>query len=95
MDREGRLISCEHLGRQVSRIEVNGSMTVLASHFKGKRLNSPNDVVVKSDGTVWFTDPTYGIDADYEGFKAESEIGASHVYRLDPRTGDLSVVAVL
>lgn len=83
VDREGRLISCEHRGRCVSRTGHDGSRTVLASHFNGKRFNSPNDVVVKSDGSVWFSDPTYGIDSDYEGDRADSEIGASHVYRID------------
>ncbi|MBS7695650.1 MULTISPECIES: SMP-30/gluconolactonase/LRE family protein [unclassified Chelatococcus] len=82
VDREGRLISCEHRGRCVSRTEHDGSRTVLASHHEGKRLNSPNDVVVKSDGSIWFTDPTYGIDSEYEGDAAPSEIGGSHVYRL-------------
>lgn len=91
-DREGRLISCEHRGRAVSRIEHDGSRTVLADRWNGKRLNSPNDVVVKSDGSIWFTDPTYGIDSDYEGDKAASEIGASNVYRIDPVTGDVSAV---
>src|SRR5690606_23131962 len=66
---------------------------VLASHIDGRRLNSPNDVVVKGDGSIWFTDPSYGIDSDYEGDAAPSEIGASHVYRLDPSTGTLRVVA--
>lgn len=93
IDREGRLVSCEHLGRQVSRVEVDGSLTVLASHFQGKRLNSPNDVVVKSDGSIWFTDPTYGIDGHYEGDKANSEIGGSHVYRIDPQSGEVVAVA--
>jgi gluconolactonase len=83
VDREGRLVACEHSGRAVSRIELDGRRTVLADRFEGKRLNSPNDVVVKSDGSVWFTDPTYGIDGDYEGEAAESEIGASYVYRVD------------
>ena len=87
VDREGRLIACEHKSRSVSRIEHNGSSTVLASHWDGKRLNSPNDVVVAPDGAVWFTDPTYGIDSDYEGDAATSEIGASNVYRIDPVTG--------
>lgn len=86
VDHQGRLISCEHRGRCVSRIEHDGSYTVLASHWDGKRLNSPNDVVVASDGAIWFTDPTYGIDGDYEGDRAESEIGASFVYRIDPVT---------
>jgi len=93
MDREGRLVSCEHQGRQVSRVEIDGSVTTLASHYQGKRLNSPNDVVVKSDGSIWFTDPTYGIDGHYEGDKAISEINASHVYRIDPITLEVSVVA--
>ena len=93
LDREGRLISCEHLGRQVSRIEVDGSLTILASHYQGKRLNSPNDVIVKSDGSIWFTDPTYGIDGHYEGDKAASEVGGSHVYRIDPQSGDVVAVA--
>jgi gluconolactonase len=92
VDRQGRLISCEHRGRVVSRTEVDGSRTVLASHYEGKRLNSPNDVVVKSDGTIWFTDPTYGIDSEYEGDKSESEIGASYVYRFDPASGQIDKV---
>jgi gluconolactonase len=87
VDREGRLITCEHSGRRVSRTEHDGSITVIADRFDGKRLNSPNDVVVKSDGSIWFTDPSYGIDTDYEGDKAESEIGACYVYRVDPATG--------
>ena len=92
VDRQGRLVTCEHGGRRVSRTEHDGRVVTLASHYQGKRLNSPNDVVVKSDGSVWFTDPTYGIDSDYEGDKAESEIGASHVWRLDP-SGALAIVA--
>ncbi len=92
VDREGRLVSCEHRGRCISRTEHDGSRTVLASHFGGLRLNSPNDVVVKSDGTVWFTDPSYGIDSDYEGDAADSEIGACHVYRYDPADGSLAAV---
>ncbi|MDQ0467233.1 SMP-30/gluconolactonase/LRE family protein [Labrys wisconsinensis] len=93
VDREGRLVACEHRGRCVSRIEPDGSRTVLVSKFGAKRLNSPNDVVVKSDGSLWFTDPTYGIDSEYEGDAAESEIGASYVYRFDPRGKKLTVVA--
>ena len=92
-DREGRLVSCEHRGRRVSRTELDGSVTVLADRYKGKRLNSPNDVVVKSDGTIWFTDPPYGIMSDYEGKKSKSDIGANYVYRLDPASGALTVVA--
>lgn len=93
VDRDGRLVSCEHRGRRVTRTEPDGSITVLADRYDGKRLNSPNDVVVKSDGSVWFTDPPYGILSDYEGDKADSEIGASHVYRIDPSTGAMSIVA--
>ena len=93
LDREGRLVACEHLGRQVSRIEVDGSLTVLADRYQGKRLNSPNDVIVKSDGSIWFTDPTYGIDGHYEGDKADSEIGGSHVYRIDQDTAEVVAVA--
>ena len=84
VDRQGRLVSCEHLARRVTRTELDGSITVIADEFEGKRLNSPNDVVVKSDGSIWFTDPTYGILIDYEGGRAESEVGACHVYRVDP-----------
>jgi gluconolactonase len=91
-DRSGRLVTCEHGARRVTRTESDGSITVLASHYQGKRLNSPNDVVVKSDGTVWFTDPPYGIISDYEGHKAESELGACYVFRLDPQSGELSIV---
>ncbi|MDT3381490.1 SMP-30/gluconolactonase/LRE family protein [Labrys portucalensis] len=93
VDREGRLIACEHRGRCVSRIEHDGSRTILADKYEGKRLNSPNDAVVKSDGSIWFTDPTYGIDSEYEGDAAPSEIGASYVYRIPPRGGKLTAVA--
>lgn len=92
VDAHGRLIACEHLGRCVSRFEHDGTRTVLATHIDGKRLNSPNDVVVASDGAIWFTDPSYGIDSDYEGEIAVSEIGASHVYRTDPNTLVVSAV---
>lgn len=91
-DRQGRLVSCEHLTRQVTRTEHDGSITVLADRFEGKRFNSPNDVVVKSDDSIWFSDPTYGIDSDYEGLCQPAEIGGCHVYRLDPATGALSIV---
>jgi gluconolactonase len=93
VDRQGRLVSCEHGARQVTRTEPDGSVTVLADRYDGKRLNSPNDVVVHSDGSVWFTDPSYGIDSDYEGHRADSEIGACYVYRVRPSNGDLRVVA--
>jgi gluconolactonase len=91
-DRQGRLVSCEHGMRRVTRTEIDGSITVLADRFEGARLNSPNDVVVKSDGTIWFTDPTYGILSDYEGYRAEPEQATRNVYRLDPQTGVLSAV---
>ncbi len=93
VDRQGRLVSCEHRGRCVSRTEHDGSRTVIASHFEGRRLNSPNDVIVKSDGSIWFSDPSYGIDSDYEGDASPSEIGARQVYRVDGTTGAISVVA--
>lgn len=92
-DRQGRLITCEHGSRRVTRTEPDGRITILADRFEGKRLNSPNDVVVKSDGTIWFTDPPYGILTDYEGNKGPSEIGACNVYRLDPADGSLRIVA--
>jgi len=91
-DREGRLISCEHDARRVTRTELDGQITVLIDRFDGKPLNAPNDVVVAADGAVWFTDPGYGIDGPYEGHKAEAELGR-HVYRLDPARGRASVVA--
>ncbi len=93
VDREGRLVTCEHRGRRVTRTEHDGSITVLADNYNGKRLNSPNDAVVKSDGSIWFTDPPYGILIDYEGALAESEIGINHVYRIDGDSGALTVVA--
>ena len=83
-DREGRLVSCEHGARRVTRTEHDGSVTVIASHFDGKKLNSPNDVIVDSEGAIWFTDPDYGIISDYEGYRAESEIGRCNVYRVAP-----------
>lgn len=93
VDRSGRLVTCEHGGRRVSRTEFDGSVTSIADSYRGKPLNSPNDVVVKSDGSVWFTDPTYGIDTDYEGYKAESEQDGNFVYRVDPQSGEVRVVA--
>ena len=87
IDLEGRMVTCEHLTRRITRTEHDGSVTVLCDRFEGKRLNSPNDLVVKSDGSIWFTDPTYGIDTDYEGDYGAEEIGGSHVYRIDPQAG--------
>ncbi|MFI9844360.1 SMP-30/gluconolactonase/LRE family protein [Nonomuraea sp. NPDC051941] len=93
LDREGRLISCEHGNRRVTRTEHDGSITVIADRWEGKRLNSPNDVVVRSDGSIWFTDPPYGILSNYEGYAAAQEIDGCHVYRADPVTGEVRVVA--
>ena len=93
VDREGRLVSCEHLARRVTRTEHDGSITVIADRYRGMRLNSPNDVVVKSDGSIWFSDPSYGILIDYEGGRAESEIGECHVYRWDPDSQEIEAVA--
>jgi gluconolactonase len=92
LDRHGRLITCEQLTRRVTRTEHDGSITVVADRVAGKRFNSPNDVVVASDGAIWFSDPTYGIDSDYEGRRAASEIGQSRLYRVDPSDGSVHVV---
>jgi gluconolactonase len=92
LDDAGRVIAAEHGGRRISRLEHDGRWITLADRFEGKRFNSPNDVVQKRDGSIWFTDPTYGIDSHYEGHAAESEIDASNVYRLDPATGEVTAV---
>ncbi|CAN0603307.1 unnamed protein product, partial [Ectocarpus sp. 12 AP-2014] len=84
IDDAGRLISCEHLTRRVTRREHDGSITVIADQYLGKRLNSPNDVVVKSDGSIWFTDPPYGISSDYEGKIAPQEQEGCYVFRVEP-----------
>ena len=91
-DRQGRLVTCEHDARRVTRTEYDGTITVLMERFEGKRLNSPNDVVVKSDGSVWFTDPPFGILGYYEGHRATQEL-PTNLYRLDPETREASVVA--
>jgi len=93
VDRQGRLVSCEHGNRRVTRTEHDGTITVIADRFEGKRFNSPNDVVVRSDGSIWFTDPPYGIESDYEGHKSDPEIGGNYVYRADPSTGAVTKVA--
>lgn len=90
-DREGRLVTCEHGTRRVTRTEHDGSITVIADRHEGKRLNSPNDVIVASDGAIWFSDPHYGISTDYEGTRAEQELPCN-VYRADPRTGEVRAV---
>src|SRR4029077_18110778 len=92
IDREGRLITCEHGGRRVTRTELNGSITVIADKYNGKKLNSPNDVAVASDGSIWFTDPVYGIGGNYEGIKERPEQEKHNVYRVDPMTGDIKFV---
>lgn len=92
VDAQGRLVTCEHGARRVTRTELDGSVTVIADNDKGRRLNSPNDLVVKSDGSIWFTDPPYGILIDYEGGRAEGEIGNCNVYRVDPQSGQIAVV---
>ncbi len=92
-DRQGRLIACEHLGRRVVRFEYDGSITVLADRYEGKRLNSPNDVVCKSDGSIWFTDPPFGTYAFYEGEKVTPELPHTNVYRIDGQSGAVTLVA--
>ena len=92
VDNQGRLVTCEHLARRVSRTEINGKITVIADRYQGKRLNSPNDLVVKSDDSIWFTDPAYGIDTDYEGDKSPQEIDGCYVYRVDGKTGAIAAV---
>ena len=91
-DRQGRLVTCEHTGRRVTRTEHDGSISVLMDSFEGKPINSPNDVVVHSDGSVWFTDPGYGLLLNYEGQRAEAEL-PNRVYRLEPETGAATIVA--
>jgi gluconolactonase len=91
-DRQGRLVTCEHLTRRVTRTEPDGSITIIAERHKGKRLNSPNDVVVKSDDSIWFTDPSYGIMTEFEGSRSEQEQGGCYVYRVDPKTGEIATV---
>jgi gluconolactonase len=91
-DRAGRLVTCEHLTRRVTRTEYDGAITVICDRFAGKRLNSPNDVVVKSDGSIWFTDPQFGILSNYEGETAEPEL-PMNVYRVDGKSGAVTVVA--
>src|SRR5690606_17741492 len=91
-DRESRLISCEQMNRRVVRTEHDGSITVIADSYQGKPLNSPNDVVVRSDGSIWFTDPPNGITNDYEGRRAEQEQDATNVFRVDPESGEITAV---
>ncbi|MEX0761879.1 MAG: SMP-30/gluconolactonase/LRE family protein [Dehalococcoidia bacterium] len=92
-DRQGRLVSCEHGGRRVTRTEPDGTVVTVVGNYRGKRLNSPNDLVVKSDNTIWFTDPPYGILSNREGHQAESELGGNYVFRFDPASDELTIVA--
>ena len=92
IDREGRLITCEHSGRRVTRTELDGSITIIADKYNGKKLNSPNDAVVAADGSIWFCDPAYGIGGFYEGIKADAEQDKKNVYRVDPKSGDIKMV---
>jgi gluconolactonase len=92
VDNQGRLVTCEHLTRRVARTEIDGSISVIAEKWNGRRLNSPNDVVVKSDDSIWFTDPAYGIETDYEGDRAKQEIEGCDVYREDPKSGAVAAV---
>jgi gluconolactonase len=91
-DRQGRLVTCEHGGRRITRTEYDGTITVLMDRWQGRRLNSPNDVVVRSDGSIWFTDPPFGLLGHYEGHKAEPELPQA-VYRIDGQSGDAAIVA--
>src|ERR1700730_17240932 len=92
IDPQGRLVTCEHSARRVTRTELDGTITIIADKYNGKPLNAPNDVVVASNGSIWFTDPGYGIKGDYEGLKAPFEQDKRNVFRVDPQSGDIKVV---
>lgn len=92
LDRQGRLITCEHISRTLTRTEPDGSITTLASKYKGKQLNSPNDVIVKSDGSIYFTDPRSGIESNKAGIIREPDLDFCGVYKLIPETGDLTLL---
>ena len=92
-DHDGHLVSCEHGGRRVIRRFEDGTVEVVADNYQGKRLNSPNDLVIASDGAIWFTDPPYGIASSVEGYKAKSELGNNYVFRVDPQTREVAIVA--
>jgi gluconolactonase len=93
LDHDGTVLACEHGTRRVARYERDGSRTTLVDRYRGKRLNSPNDIVVASDGAIWFTDPPYGILDDLEGYKADSELDGCFVFRLDHATGELEIAS--
>ena len=92
MDHGGRILHCSHGARAILRTESDGTVTTVVDRFEGHRLNSPNDIVMKSDGTIWFTDPPYGILSNEEGYEAESELAGCFVFRFDPSTGELNTV---
>jgi gluconolactonase len=92
LDLDGSIIACSHGRRRIEHLALDGSVTPIVERYLGNRFNSPNDVIVRSDGTIWFSDPSYGIDSDREGHQAESEVGARLVYRFDPRTGELDAL---
>ena len=93
LDHDGTVIACEHGTRRVARYERDGSRTPIVDRYQGRRLNSPNDVIVASDGAIWFTDPPYGIVSDHEGYKADSELGHCYVFRFDGAARDLAIVS--
>lgn len=93
LDAGGNIVTCEHGGRRVTRTRRDGGYEVIVDAHEGRKLNSPNDVVVAADGAVWFTDPPYGIESDYEGYKGDSEQTGNHVYRFDPATGECRIAA--
>jgi gluconolactonase len=93
LDRDGRVLACEHGRRRIARYEADGTRTTVVDRYQGHRLNSPNDLIVASDGAIWFTDPPYGILDDTEGYRADSELGGCFVFRLDRETGELAVVS--
>lgn len=93
LDAAGNILTCEHGGRRVTRTTRDGGYEVVIDAHEGRRLNSPNDVVVAADGAVWFTDPPYGIESNYEGYKGDSEQTGNHVYRFDPTTGESRIAA--
>jgi len=92
-DRQGRLITCEQGAGRLTRTEPDGSVTVLVDSFEGRRLNAPNDVVVKSDGTIWFSDPSYGRETSFVGVPRPAELDVDGLYRFDPSTGELTLMA--
>ena len=93
IDNDGYLVSCEHGGRRIVRHFSDGSVEVIANSYKGKRFNSPNDLVMSSDGAIWFTDPPYGINSNVEGYKSKSDLGLNYVFRIDPDTREVEIVA--